>query len=102
MSLLKHRIYSLSTRQKAAQAYKELMASGSTVALGVSISSVKRLLAMLDIKNESTIRYWASVDDWRKQSVKNRLGQRGRKGELNEEETEQLKECVKCYLFFKF
>ena len=84
------RVYSLKTRQLGANAYKEFQESGKTNIKGQEITSVKEILTLLDVKNESTLRGWAKVSAWDRESVKKRFAKRGRKKNLEEEEEEKL------------
>jgi hypothetical protein len=86
------RIYSIKTRQLGAKAYKDIQDSGKAIIKGKEITSVKEILALLDVKNESTLRGWAKVNAWDRESVKKRFSKRGRKKFLDEDEEKKLKQ----------
>jgi hypothetical protein len=87
------RIYSLQTRQKAAQAYNDWKQTGKAVVKGREVSTVKEITKLFDLKNESTLRSWASKD-WAKDALKKRLSLRGKKSKLSKEQKEKIKRLL--------
>jgi hypothetical protein len=84
------RVYSLKTRQLGATAYNNIISTGKAILKGKEITAVLEILSLLDVKNESTLRGWAKIGTWNRESVKKRFSNRGRKKKLEENEEAEL------------
>ena len=90
----RQRVYSLRTRQIAVDLVNELQEKGSCLFKGTEIKSLRQLANSLDVRDESTLRYWARKGDWSRSATTERIGNRGVLGKLNEEEEKKVESFV--------
>jgi transposase-like protein len=83
-------VYSIATRQKSVKLYSTLKETGSCIVNGEEITTCSELARKLNVKNESTIRTWASKS-WNKSSIIERSSKRGRKSKLSKEQKAELR-----------
>jgi hypothetical protein len=70
----------------AVQKYQEIQEKGTCSVYGEVVDSTRKLAKKLDIADESTIRYWSKVGEWKGSDVKKRLERRGKNSMLAIEE----------------
>jgi transposase-like protein len=90
----RQRVYSLKTRERAVQLAKEIKESGECSLNGVVLTSLRQLAKALDLRDESTLRYWIKQQCWDSDSVKERLANRGAKPMLAPDEQELVENFV--------
>lgn len=98
----RQRVYSLRTRQNAVKLAKEMEENGLCICKGKEVRSLRKLAELLDLKNESTLRYWMKIGDWSNSATKIRLCKRGIESKLDEEQQKKIEnyvlDCERTYV----